>query len=118
MRVVTLVHISFKPITNIIYCPCSNAHGMDMERVPKFCLRNLRIFCFSGTLIQILSPRKLDNSDAGFAKWKFMSVATWGEDPRGTWTLDIFDEVRLKSILKLLPDHATTNLLFPNVFII
>ncbi|XP_032671139.1 neuroendocrine convertase 1-like isoform X1 [Odontomachus brunneus] len=47
----------------------------------------------SGTLVQILSPRKLDNSDAGFAKWKFMSVATWGEDPRGTWTLDIFDEI-------------------------
>ncbi|XP_077275283.1 neuroendocrine convertase 1 [Temnothorax americanus] len=47
----------------------------------------------SGTLVRILSPRKLDNSDAGFTKWKFMSVATWGEDPRGTWTLDILDEI-------------------------
>ncbi|KAL6263420.1 hypothetical protein P5V15_006211 [Pogonomyrmex californicus] len=47
----------------------------------------------SGTSIQILSPRKLDNSDAGFTKWKFMSVATWGEDPRGTWILDILDEI-------------------------
>ena len=26
-------------------------------------------------------------------KWKFMSVATWGEDPKGTWYLDIIDEV-------------------------
>jgi len=25
-----------------------------------------------------------------------MSIATWGEDPRGTWILDIFDEVRLQ----------------------
>ncbi|EZA51977.1 Neuroendocrine convertase, partial [Ooceraea biroi] len=46
-----------------------------------------------GTSIQILSLRKLDNSDAGFTKWKFMSIATWGEDPRGTWILDIFDEI-------------------------
>ncbi|EZA46361.1 Neuroendocrine convertase [Ooceraea biroi] len=22
-----------------------------------------------------------------------MSIATWGEDPRGTWILDIFDEI-------------------------
>ncbi|KAL0100697.1 hypothetical protein PUN28_019229 [Cardiocondyla obscurior] len=47
----------------------------------------------SGTSVQILTPRKLDNSDAGFTKWKFMSVATWGEDPRGTWTLAILDEI-------------------------
>nr|XP_012228829.1 PREDICTED: neuroendocrine convertase 1-like isoform X1 [Linepithema humile] len=47
----------------------------------------------SGNLVQILSPRRLDNSNAGFTKWKFMSVATWGEDPRGRWTLEIFDEI-------------------------
>lgn len=47
----------------------------------------------SGNLVEILSPRKLDNSDAGFTKWKFMSVATWGEDPRGSWTLEIFDKI-------------------------
>lgn len=50
---------------------------------------------FLGNSVQILSPRKLDNSNAGFTKWKFMSIATWGEDPRGKWTLEIFDEVRL-----------------------
>ncbi|KAG7206694.1 hypothetical protein KM043_000369 [Ampulex compressa] len=47
----------------------------------------------SGTRVQILRPRKLDDSAAGFAGWKFMSVASWGEDPRGPWTLDILDEV-------------------------
>ncbi|XP_029036120.2 neuroendocrine convertase 1-like [Osmia bicornis bicornis] len=47
----------------------------------------------SGTNVQILKPRRLDNSDSGFESWKFMSVASWGEDPRGTWTLDILDEI-------------------------
>lgn len=48
---------------------------------------------FQGTKVEILKPRKLDDSTAGFEKWKFMSVASWGEDPRGSWILDIFDEV-------------------------
>lgn len=43
--------------------------------------------------MQILKPRELDDSTAGFEKWKFMSVASWGEDPRGSWILDILDEV-------------------------
>ncbi|XP_034178755.2 neuroendocrine convertase 1 isoform X3 [Osmia lignaria lignaria] len=47
----------------------------------------------SGTNVQLLKPRRLDNSDSGFESWKFMSVASWGEDPRGTWTLDILDEI-------------------------
>ncbi|XP_043794709.1 neuroendocrine convertase 1-like [Apis laboriosa] len=47
----------------------------------------------SGTKVQILKPRKLDDSTAGFEKWKFMSVASWGEDPRGRWILDILDEI-------------------------
>ncbi|KAM0736557.1 Neuroendocrine convertase 1 [Formica fusca] len=47
----------------------------------------------SGTLVQILSSRKRDKSKDGFRKWKFMSVATWGEDPRGTWILYIFDKI-------------------------
>ncbi|EFN62718.1 Neuroendocrine convertase 1 [Camponotus floridanus] len=47
----------------------------------------------SGTLVQILSSRKWDKSKDGFRKWKFMSVATWGEDPRGIWILYIFDKI-------------------------
>ncbi|KAJ9600056.1 hypothetical protein L9F63_009647, partial [Diploptera punctata] len=51
----------------------------------------------SGTTVQLLSPRNLDRSDKGFTNWKFMSVLTWGENPRGTWTLDIVDKVGPKS---------------------
>ena len=47
----------------------------------------------AGTRVQLLGTRKHDDSTDGFAKWRFMSVATWGEDPRGTWSLDILDEV-------------------------
>ncbi|XP_076642516.1 neuroendocrine convertase 1 [Halictus rubicundus] len=47
----------------------------------------------SGTTVQLLKPRKLDDSSAGFKRWKFMSVATWGEDPNGSWLLDIVDEI-------------------------
>ncbi|XP_016844520.1 neuroendocrine convertase 1 isoform X1 [Nasonia vitripennis] len=46
----------------------------------------------SGTRVQLLGTRQLDDSTDGFIKWKFMSVATWGEDPKGTWSLDVTDE--------------------------
>ncbi|KAI4477272.1 hypothetical protein M0804_012862 [Polistes exclamans] len=46
----------------------------------------------SGTKVQLLGPRKLDDSSEGFNKWKFMSVASWGEDPHGIWFLHIFDK--------------------------
>jgi subtilisin-like proprotein convertase family protein len=51
------------------------------------------ITLFAGTRVQLLSPRQRDQSDKGFVNWKFMSVLTWGEQPRGTWVLDIIDEV-------------------------
>ncbi|XP_014611332.1 PREDICTED: neuroendocrine convertase 1-like [Polistes canadensis] len=47
----------------------------------------------SGTKVQLLGPRKLDDSSEGFNKWKFMSVASWGEDPHGIWFLHIFDKI-------------------------
>ncbi|XP_015176368.1 PREDICTED: neuroendocrine convertase 1-like [Polistes dominula] len=50
----------------------------------------------SGTKVQLLSPRKLDDSSEGFNKWKFMSVASWGEDPHGIWFLHIFDKIGSK----------------------
>lgn len=53
----------------------------------------------AGTKVQILSPRKRDTSSAGFEDWRFMSVLTWGEQPRGLWLLEVVDkspgEVRL-----------------------
>lgn len=60
---------------------------------------------FQGTKVQILKPRKLDDSTAGFEKWKFMSVASWGEDPRGRWILDILDEVIHSRINFLFASH-------------
>lgn len=44
-----------------------------------------------GTKSCLLSPRKEDLSDEGFTKWPFMTTHSWGEDPRGTWTLEIKD---------------------------
>ena len=44
-----------------------------------------------GTKSCLLSIRKEDLSDEGFTKWPFMTTHSWGEDPRGTWTLEIKD---------------------------
>ncbi|XP_046431301.1 neuroendocrine convertase 1-like [Neodiprion fabricii] len=73
----------------------------------------------SGTRVRILAPRTLDDSDEGFLNWRFMSVASWGEVPRGIWQLQISDSVgpqnnsgdigNLTLILhgtKTIPDHA------------
>ncbi|XP_018346509.1 PREDICTED: neuroendocrine convertase 1-like [Trachymyrmex septentrionalis] len=100
---IRLIYRSLKKLqfdtTNV--CRTSGSEIIFLEHVEveanlKYSRRGalqMRLTAPSGTLAQILSPRKLDNSDAGFTKWKFMSVATWGEDPRGTWTLDILDEI-------------------------
>ncbi|XP_036367005.1 PC3-like endoprotease variant B [Octopus sinensis] len=44
----------------------------------------------SGTKSQMLSPRKLDCSKDGI-DFYFLSVHHWEEDPKGNWTLQIFD---------------------------
>ena len=48
---------------------------------------------FSGTTVTILRPRRKDDSADGFDDFKLMSVATWGENPAGKWTLEIRDDV-------------------------
>ena len=55
---------------------------------------NLMIYITSpsGTRTRLLSPRRRDNSRAGFRKWPFMSVHTWGEDPKGWWQLEVYDK--------------------------
>ena len=35
----------------------------------------------------------MDLSGEGFKNWTFMSVHNWGEDPRGTWKMNIRDKV-------------------------
>lgn len=49
--------------------------------------------CLTGTTVQLLRHRKLDKSNEGFQNWTFMSVMTWGENPKGVWTLEILDKV-------------------------
>nr|XP_033785085.1 neuroendocrine convertase 1 [Geotrypetes seraphini] len=45
----------------------------------------------SGTTAILLSERAKDTSLRGFKNWDFMSVHTWGENPTGTWVLQITD---------------------------
>jgi len=55
---------------------------------------NLAIYLTSpaGTKVQLLAPRKRDRSNAGFRRWPFMSVHSWGENPNGWWQLLVYDE--------------------------
>ncbi|KAI3379465.1 hypothetical protein SNEBB_001315 [Seison nebaliae] len=47
----------------------------------------------SNTETMMLSERQSDGSSSGFKGWSFMSVHTWGENPRGKWRLEIMDRV-------------------------
>jgi len=43
-----------------------------------------------GTRSMILSTRPNDDDrHDGFVKWPFMTTHTWGENPRGKWTLEV-----------------------------
>ena len=52
---------------------------------------DVRIFLTSptGTTSQLLPPRPKDHKEGGFDDWPFMSVFFWGEDPSGTWVLNV-----------------------------
>ncbi|TRY67501.1 hypothetical protein TCAL_03758 [Tigriopus californicus] len=52
----------------------------------------------SGSISQLLTLRPEDKSDAGFKKWKFMSVHFWGENPWGSWKLYIVDKVSKEAL--------------------
>ncbi len=44
----------------------------------------------------ILSRRPNDDDGRdGFTKWPFMTTHTWGEDPRGRWTLEVCEIIPL-----------------------
>lgn len=43
-----------------------------------------------GTRSMILSKRANDDDHRdGFTKWPFMTTHSWGEDPKGVWTLEV-----------------------------
>ncbi|XP_017592026.1 neuroendocrine convertase 2 isoform X3 [Corvus hawaiiensis] len=51
---------------------------------------NINMTSPMGTKSILLSWRpRDDDSKVGFDKWPFMTTHTWGEDPRGTWALEI-----------------------------
>uniref|UniRef100_A0A8C5MCN3 Neuroendocrine convertase 2 n=1 Tax=Leptobrachium leishanense TaxID=445787 RepID=A0A8C5MCN3_9ANUR len=51
---------------------------------------NINMTSPMGTKSILLSRRPRDNdSKVGFDKWPFMTTHTWGEDPRGTWVLEV-----------------------------
>ena len=49
----------------------------------------LEILSPSGTQSILLKSRPFDNRNDQFYRWPFMSVAFWGENPRGVWQLTI-----------------------------
>ena len=52
---------------------------------------DLQIFLVSpnGTRTTLLQKRKNDKQERDFHDWPFMSVHFWGEQPVGTWTLEM-----------------------------
>uniref|UniRef100_G1K8P0 Neuroendocrine convertase 2 n=1 Tax=Anolis carolinensis TaxID=28377 RepID=G1K8P0_ANOCA len=51
---------------------------------------NINMTSPMGTKSILLSRRpRDDDSKVGFDKWPFMTTHSWGEDPRGTWVLEV-----------------------------
>ncbi|XP_017287829.1 neuroendocrine convertase 2 [Kryptolebias marmoratus] len=51
---------------------------------------NINMTSPMGTKSILLSRRpRDDDAKVGFDKWPFMTTHTWGEDPRGTWVLEV-----------------------------
>ncbi len=55
---------------------------------------DLRIYLQSpsGTRSTLLDARPQDYSSSGFVDWPFMSVHHWGENPTGTWILEVHND--------------------------
>jgi subtilisin-like proprotein convertase family protein len=49
-----------------------------------------------GTRSVLARPRRYDDARTGFVGWGFMSLKHWGEDPVGTWTMEVFDRANPK----------------------
>ncbi|EYC34300.1 hypothetical protein Y032_0001g346 [Ancylostoma ceylanicum] len=52
----------------------------------------------SGTTIQLLHPRKNDDSPDGLSDWPFVSVGHWGENPQGKWRLEAVSVAHPKNV--------------------
>ncbi|CAH0562213.1 unnamed protein product [Brassicogethes aeneus] len=56
---------------------------------------NIQLTSPMGTKVTLLANRLHDNSRSGFTFWPFMSVHSWGENPKGQWLLEIHNDGRL-----------------------
>ena len=52
-----------------------------------------------GTKSTLLAKRPHDSSRAGFHDWPFLTVFCWGEQPAGTWELEIQNDGRYQVTL-------------------
>jgi len=64
-----------------------------------------------GTKSQLLARRPHDSSRAGFHDWPFLTVFCWGENPAGTWELEIQNDGRYEVTLRAwsMTFHGTTD---------
>ncbi|XP_050500331.1 neuroendocrine convertase 1-like [Diabrotica virgifera virgifera] len=75
----------------------------------------IKLYSPTGTMVNLLAPRKLDKSSQGFQNWTFMSVMTWGEIAEGIWTIVITDVTSSKKHIGSVGDtmlilHGTRHL--------
>ncbi|XP_040901298.1 proprotein convertase subtilisin/kexin type 4-like [Toxotes jaculatrix] len=65
-----------------------------------------------GTVSLLLDTRPLDASTAGLKNWTLMTVHSWGEQPRGLWTLQVSDHKGMvRSCTRLTGEEAAGALL-------
>jgi len=79
--------------------PTSNCHLAYLEHAQAITTISLaagqrkgisiKLTSAMGTTSILLSHRRLDSHFDGFHQWPFMTVHSWGEDPRGSWTFTI-----------------------------
>eukprot|EP00092_Neocalanus_flemingeri_P033440 GFUD01036357.1.p1 GENE.GFUD01036357.1~~GFUD01036357.1.p1 ORF type:complete len:862 (-),score=191.63 GFUD01036357.1:334-2919(-) len=64
-----------------------------------------------GTKSQLLARRPHDSSRAGFHDWPFLTVFSWGENPAGTWELEVQNDGRYEVTLRAwsMTFHGTTD---------
>jgi len=63
---------------------------------------DLSIYLISpqGTKSQLLTSRSKDTSSRGFKDWPFLTVFCWGEDSKGTWTLEVENQGESEATLR------------------
>ncbi|XP_069360440.1 neuroendocrine convertase 1-like [Maniola hyperantus] len=79
---------------NVLDCAVIYIEHVELVTTIQYTRRGaLEIYLVSpqGTKVQILSARQRDTSTAGLVNWPLTSVATWGEQPQGSWRVIIQD---------------------------